>query len=788
MGPVTSTNAVTYEAIQRVFRNAVVTHIRDRLTECHGSTDAAARLVKAFPSWSAIKASAAESARTGIVGHPHADEFSYLDVSHFTALFNNEFEALVDVGGLPPEVVGSLKRQVVSYLREIKTVRDPVSHPGDEDLDPYDALRAVDNALRVARILELLEAVQELEAHRHQLSSFAADLSASLSSDSADDGLLPDEGLPPRDTVVVEFVGRRQELGHLREWLVDRHAKRWLLTGDGGKGKSAIAYQLATEVARRTDLDFAAVQWLSAKRRRFAEGADIEIASPDFSDLESAVDRLLAVLGWSEHVSKPLDTKQILLCQLVGEFPCFLVIDDIDSLEESQEDAIEFLVAELPAAGAKVLLTSRRNILGMGKSSTVVKGLSEAEANEFITSRLAIMGMDPALLTARQQRRIIRLSEGSPLYLEDILRLCTFLPVEQALSSWEQNAGSNVRRYALERELELLSATAREVLEVSCVVKGALTAVEAQHLLGRSEDAILAGLSELRQHHLVPAPELVEGIPRFIVNGNLRLLVLSTLEGTERGRKLKAAVVAVSGGAGSRSGSRAIADYRRQAEVLSRAGQLVKAEETLQRGLEQHPNQPRLYAALGTLYFGWRPQRVVDARAAWQRAYELGAADWRMYMDWSRLEQEQEEWQLMREAAERGLERIGNENSALLQRAGYAASRLGQSLASSFTTTRAEQEFARSDEFLRRAIETGKAQGVAPYFISRSYRAWIINAQAQGDDAEITRRLRSWLEWNPADPGALDEAERQRRRIPEVARLLERLLQKETRTDLDTAI
>ena len=245
---VTSTNAVAYEAIQRVFRNAIVDHVRLRLIDRYGEAEAADRVGKAFPSWEEIKDAAAISAQTGVVAHPRKDEFSYLDVSHFTALFNNEFEALVDTEGLPPEVVASLKRQVGSYLREIKTVRDPMSHPGDEDLDPYDALRAVDNALRVTRILEMSEAIGSLETHRHTLSSFAAEFTLPEAADTVD------EGLPPRDTVVVDFVGRKHELGHLREWLVDPHARRWLLTGDGGKGKSAIAYQLATEVAHRGDL------------------------------------------------------------------------------------------------------------------------------------------------------------------------------------------------------------------------------------------------------------------------------------------------------------------------------------------------------------------------------------------------------------------------------------------------------------------------------------------------------------------------------------------------------
>lgn len=147
----TSTNAVVYEGIQRVFRNAVVAHIRVSLTERYGSAAAEARVANAFPSWTEIKAAAADSTQTGVVSHPHTDEFSYLDVSHFSALFNQEFEVLVNVDGLPREVIRELRSQLASYLREIKTVRDPMSHPGDEDLDPYDALRAVDNALRVTR-------------------------------------------------------------------------------------------------------------------------------------------------------------------------------------------------------------------------------------------------------------------------------------------------------------------------------------------------------------------------------------------------------------------------------------------------------------------------------------------------------------------------------------------------------------------------------------------------------------------------------------------------------------
>jgi tetratricopeptide (TPR) repeat protein len=764
-----STNGIVYEAIQRTFRNGVVEVIRQRLSARYGK-EAATRVVSAFPSWSQIQAAAVESTATGVVAHPHIDEFAYLDVSHLTVLFNNYFEVLVPVEGLPPEVVAEIKRQLLAYIREIKTVRDPVAHPSDQDLDPFDALRAVDNAVRVLRQLELSEVADALGPARMELAALAAASSggAPASTDSAIGTL------PPRDEIVVDFIGRRDELGRLWEWIIDPHSRRWLLTGDGGKGKSAVAYQFASEVMRHPETQLTGVYWLSAKRRRFSEGQLVTISDPKFSDLDSAVNRLLSEFGWSEHIDKPIQTKKILLCQLVREFPCLIVVDDIDSLNMEQEDAVEFLASDLPNAGAKVLLTSRRSLLGMGKNCTIIAGLKEEDAENFIDSRLGLFGLDALGIRSEQRRRIIHLCESSPLYMEDLLRLCSFLPFDQALDSWQAQAGQNVRRYALERELEMLSGAAREVLEVCCVIDGSATALEIQRILGKGEDAVLESLAEVRRHHLAPAPELIEDVPRFGVNANLRALVRATLEGTERLRAMEAAIAAVTGGDLIGKSSRAIEDYRRQAEVLLRSGHYDKAEATLLKGLEVFPNNAQLYAGLGFVYERWKPQRVADARAAWRRAEELGNRDRRMYLVWTRLEEQQGEWQNMLKVAQMGIDRIVGDDPAVLQQAAYAASRLAQSLRASFNTERASQEFERSDNYHYKAIRAAKDRGSERHFIARSYRGLIVNSQIQERKSDLCRRLKQWIEWDPEDPTALEEAVRQGQNCPEVQEFLGR--------------
>jgi tetratricopeptide (TPR) repeat protein len=298
--------------------------------------------------------------------------------------------------------------------------------------------------------------------------------------------------------------------------------------------------------------------------------------------------------------------------------------------------------------------------------------------------------------------------------------------------------------------------------------------VEIQHVLGKSEDTVVEALAEVRHHHLVPAPELIEGVPRFSVNSNLRSLMLATLGGTERLREMNAAVVAVTGGDLIGKSSRAIEDYRRQAEVLLRSGHVAKAEATLLKANDVYPNNAQLYAALGHLYERWVPQRVMEAREAWLRAYELNNSDRRMYLAWARLEEQEGEWQRMRDVAAMGLSRVSSNDCEFLQQAGYATSRLAQALRSSFNSARAEKEFERSDDYLFRALRSvnSNPKDKYRYLVTRAYRGLIVNVAVQGKTAELCRRLRLWLEFDRTDAMALEEAHRQGNACPEVQNLL----------------
>jgi len=167
--------------------------------------------------------------------------------------------------------------------------------------------------------------------------------------------------LAPRESIVVDFIGRDKELKQLSDWFLDPASRIWVLAGDGGEGKSALAYNFALEVRLNAHEPFEAVFWLSAKRRRFLEGTIITIDEPDFHDLDSVLSPLLFYYGWVDEIEQFIEKKHRVL-ELLSEVPAFIVVDDIDSLESENEDVSEFFSFHLSGTKSKVLFTSRRTL------------------------------------------------------------------------------------------------------------------------------------------------------------------------------------------------------------------------------------------------------------------------------------------------------------------------------------------------------------------------------------------------------------------------------------------
>ena len=263
-----------------------------------------------------------------------------------------------------------------------------------------------------------------------------------------------------------------------------------MLVGDGGKGKTAIAYEFAREVIGAAPAGLCAAFWLTAKRRKYEIDRIVDIATPDFTNLDDCLSRILLDYGHHDALDLPLDSRKEQVMVLMQELPCLLIVDDLDSIDEENEEVVEFLTLEAPQTRSKVLLTSRRKFAGMGSTLTPVLGLPEADALSFVDLRWLNTGLDSDTLSQDQRNRIAETCEGSPLYMGDLLRLCGSAVrrgqsnVDQVIDDWAAKDGEIVRQYALKREMDMLTAPARRILEILSIGSRAMTLTELARISG----------------------------------------------------------------------------------------------------------------------------------------------------------------------------------------------------------------------------------------------------------------------------------------------------------------
>jgi tetratricopeptide (TPR) repeat protein len=761
-----SVDGLTYELVQKRFRNPVFAHIRTRLSETLGPTwldDIRALFVREWPEvkLSHELAVASGTQRTAV------DDLDLLGVNQLTNLFDKWFDVLVPASAVPVgDAAKRVRARLGAWLTDVKDIRNPNAHPLEADLSVFDALRVADSACRVLQLLQLTNAIHELEQLRKQLLERAAagvpDLSTAAS-------VL--NSLPPREQMYDEFIGRADELEALWRWFADDSCRRWVLVGDGGHGKSAVAYQFAVSVAASNPTSLAAVLWLSAKRRRYSDAQTVPILHPDFSDLASALDRILSDLGWRADVGKTVDAKRDQVLQLLTEIPSLLVVDDLDSIARENEDVVEFFTYEAPKTSSKILVTSRRMYPGMATTSTQIRGLPTEDADTFLRASIGRLGLGDRPDLPGAFIRIREVTECSPLYMEDLLRLCRGTKVSKAIDRWREQGGDNARRYALERERELLSPLARKLLDACCIAGTALSSAQLERIVSRDEEDVQSGLLELERSYLVPQAELVDGVPLFRAHRNLESWLRRELRRDPNTAPLRDAVIATVGLSGTPE-TGLEADVARQTTVLLRSGRAEEALEIVEKALSMSPNHPTLLALRAETLAKHRPPRMADARRDWARASQLGLRQSERYIRWAFAEEAAGDWRRSAEAALAGIEAVGKNHGRLHQTAGYALSRLGQAQRRALDVNTAEQTLLRAEQHLRRALELERAGG-AEYRACRAYRALAINARAMGNAQQLTYWTVQWLADYPDNPDARAEANRHVN-VPEVRAALEK--------------
>jgi tetratricopeptide (TPR) repeat protein len=707
-------------------------------------TDYAVRLTKPFgEKWGKAARAATDARAQGGTTTQIKDDFDLLGVNHLYTLFEEYYDKLFSAAaGHPSGRPKPSKPKLLGNLKSIKDSRDPLSHPVEEEVSYEEAFGVLNDAKQVLIALGMNEKAEEITKLVGALTDYGEEPAAT-----------PVVRLPTQDSVYIDFVGREAQLTDLRQWYSDPYNRRCNLAGDGGKGKSAVAYRYAQSIAQ-TSSEFKIVIWLSAKRRKFQQGDVVAIEAPDFADADSAVNRLLKEFGaLDDDLSRPFAERRRLLLEYLDTFPAFLVVDDIDTVLGDYQ-VVGLFTSDIPNSRSCVLLTSRRDI--PGTRSIIVDGFSQPEAEQFVRSRISLYGIAPEAFPESVIKEIYRVCDRSPLYIDDLMRLVKVMDVGKAIAIWGEKQGDEARKYALQRELENLTSDAKRVLIAAAVTDEPVSFAEIQSILNIGEDRLISCLTELQTLFLVPKPSLVEGEQRFQINTNTKKLVRLVEGNTDLYGRIETSSKALRGKLPD-VGRGVVSTLIRQAYLLMTSGKYPEAEALMLNAIGKYPQAGDFEGFLGFLYRKWN--RYADARIHFEAAYKLKCKNEETYRHWVKMELSQKEWTRAIEAADKCLKLLPDsyemkhfKTDALLK--------LGLDFTARLQREKAERLWRQAVDELKAALKSPESAAPQERAISaQMYKTLIICLDLLGDLKTLNQFFKQWKTEHPDDPNVAKQAD-----------------------------
>ena len=434
--------------------------------------------------------------------------------------------------------------------------------------------------------------------------------------------------LPDRDFICPDFIGRQSYLSKLFTWLTDDFSCVRVLAGEGGLGKTSIAFQFASEVSRANLIDAEAVIWLTAKRYQFRAITNEyeELVNSHFSSSRELFEALARNFGEVRDNWKDLEDCDFprLLRELGKHIKVFFIIDDLDSLDIDEQKRCIEVCQQLAGLGSRFLFTTRKNATASTSTAIEVDGLDEQEYVKLVNSWQNRLKLKE--LTEKDVRRLHETTHGSPLYTESLLRLVkNGMPVGEAIAKWKGNLGIDVRNAALKREVTQLGQEARKVL-VTTAILGECSLAEIKIATDYSDQTLLDATNELQSLFLLHAPAIATQ-PRFSVSKTTKDLVIGL--GTEliaefnayqekiRNKRLKAN--------GKSDVINAVGIAVNQAMALIAAGNYTDALKTVDEvHLKLKGKNKDLWFLRGRVLLKFEKPRLTEAKAAFMSAFDLG--------------------------------------------------------------------------------------------------------------------------------------------------------------------
>lgn len=513
--------------------------------------------------------------------------------------------------------------------------------------------------------------------------------------------------LPDRAVICSRFIGRRTEIDQLWSWFADEFSHVHVLAGEGGLGKTSIAYQFCEEILTAIEVDVERVVWLSAKSEKFSGIQNQALLMPErhFANYVELLHVLCSELGHPEGDIAGSSEKRLkkMIQEGVQTFPTLIVIDDIDSLEpEEQRKSLEvgFL---FNGTKSRLLATTRINQSYSSEIAIQIQGFNSEEYVDYVASlndRYAYVKLSQAEIDAMH-----KVTSGSPLFTDSLYRLMRAMSPHTAMNEWRGKMGEEARAAALNREVQQLSQEAKRVLLAAALMLECSYS-EISEVTGYPDVTLGDTINELQSIYLLAAPTFTAE-RRVRIGANTRTYAISNKSNLANDHaRIDRRVQELRSQAKLHRLSRdnhLVGAAVHQAMALLKKGDVSDALETVVVAERSIKNNPDLMVLRARCLLKLEPPRADEARQLVRKAYESGARKEILFELWYEAESSAGNFSGAMEAAECALKADGGGKQEWFIRRAAAGWRVAVDQERSRNVERAISDYWGCDEDLSKA-------------------------------------------------------------------------------------
>ncbi|UZE24733.1 ATP-binding protein [Pseudomonas sp. B21-056] len=436
-----------------------------------------------------------------------------------------------------------------------------------------------------------------------------------------------EHNLPDRNFICPRFIGQKAVIELLWQWFADEFSCVRVLAGEGGLGKTSIAYEFSQQVCITAPVGIQRVLWLTAKKEQFVADADKYLAVPEthYACYRTLVERLCLESAISEDEIDGADEMLLrrFLKNALTVFPTLVVVDDVDSLSKDDQRRVLELAMQFSSTESRFLLTTRMNPIYSPDLALEIEGLKGDDYSDYV--RLLSERFKGPELSLKEMELLYDTTHGSPLFTESLYRLIRRgQSTKSATTEWRDKKGVEARSAALKREISSLTSESKRVLlAVSILHSCSLT--ELRQATHYTDETLSECLDELSSLFLVSAPR-IGGEPRYEVLDTVASLVVQNKEVLVPDHAAFQGAVTKLRKAPDLKGvptkNNLVGNAINEATAFLRANNVESALTTVMSAQRRSKYHPDLYLMQGRCFLSEEKPRYHDARRVLQKAYE----------------------------------------------------------------------------------------------------------------------------------------------------------------------